>query len=64
VNRADKLSKHLAEKMEEISDRLQKATLEVTDLKGEQMTRRVTLQDRLAELTLKSDKDKKAVAEK
>ncbi len=64
VTRADKLSRHLAQKMEEISDRLQKATLEVTDLKGEQMTQRVTLQDRLAELTLKSDKDKKALAEK
>jgi hypothetical protein len=64
VTTADKLSRHLAQKMEEISDRLQKSTLQVTDLKGKQMTQRVTLQDRLAELTLKRDKDDKAFAEK
>jgi hypothetical protein len=64
VTHADKLSRHLAQKMEEISDRLQKSTLQVTDLKGQQMTQRVTLQDKLAELTLKREKDEKAFAEK
>jgi len=64
VNQADKLSRHLAKKMDEISDRLQKATIEVTDLKGQLMTSRVALADRLAELTLKKDKDDSAVAKK
>jgi hypothetical protein len=62
VNQADKLSRHLAQKMDEISDRLQKATIEVTDLKGQLMTSRVALADKLAELTLKTAKDEKAVA--
>lgn len=52
VTSADKLSRHLAQKMEEISNRLQKATIEVTDLKGQLMTAKVALSDRLAELTL------------
>jgi hypothetical protein len=64
VNQASKLSRHLAKKMEEISDRLQKATIEVTDLEGQLMTHRVALADRLAELTLKKDKDESTVAKK
>lgn len=63
VNAADKLSRHLAKKMEEISERLQKATIEVTDLKGKLMTGKVALADRLAELTLET-KPPTAVADK
>lgn len=63
VTSADKLSRHLAQKMEEISDRLQKATIQVTDEKGKLMTAKVALSDRLAELTLAADKSK-AVADK
>jgi hypothetical protein len=57
VPRADKLSRHLAQKMEEISDKLQKATIQATDLQSQLLARRVTLQDRLAELTLAHRKD-------
>lgn len=53
VPQAQTLSRGLAKKMEEISDRLQKATLDVATVEGEQMTRRVELQDKLAELKLK-----------
>lgn len=64
VGTAQKLSQNLAKKMEEISDRLQKSTIEVTDLEGKLMTSRITIQDRLAELRLEPDaaKDKPAVA--
>ncbi|MBK7580841.1 MAG: DUF4139 domain-containing protein [Myxococcales bacterium] len=60
VASADKLSRHLAKKMEEISERLQKSTIEVTDLKGKLMTGKVALSDRLAELTLVGEKPKLA----
>lgn len=63
VTSAQKLSRHLAQKMEEISDRLQKATIEVSDLKGKLMTGKVALSDRLAELSLEAKKPA-AVAEK
>ncbi len=63
VTSADKLSRHLAQKMEEISNRLQRATIEVTDLKGQLMTGKVALSDRLAELTLSPEKPN-AVADK
>ena len=63
VNAADKLNRHLAKKMEEISERLQKATIEVSDLKGKLMTGKVALADRLAELTLET-KPPTAVADK
>jgi len=63
VTSADKLSRHLAQKMEEISDRLQKATIEVSDLKGKLMTGKVALSDRLAELSLEAKKPAR-VAEK
>jgi hypothetical protein len=52
VQQAARLRQHLAEKMEEISDKLQQATMEMTDLKGQLMTLRIELQDRIAELTL------------
>ncbi len=53
VPQAAKLRTHLSEKMAEISDKLQQATLALSDLSGEQMTIRIALQDKLAELTLK-----------
>jgi hypothetical protein len=57
VPQAARLRRHLAKKMEEISDRLQQATMEMTDLKGQQMTLRIELQDKLAELTLEREDD-------
>ncbi len=38
--------------MEEISDKLQAATMGLTDLEGRLMTMRIELQDKLAELSL------------
>ena len=64
VPNAQKLSRHLAQKMEEISDRLQKATLEVTDLEGQVLATRVALSDRLAELSLEGRKTEQKVAER
>lgn len=55
VGQAGKLRRHLQEKMEEISERLQDATMETTQLKGDLMMLRIALQDRLAELTLERD---------
>lgn len=52
VGQAGKLRRHLQQKMEEISERLQDATMETTQLKGDLMTLRIALQDRLAELSL------------
>jgi uncharacterized coiled-coil protein SlyX len=57
VAQAQKLSKHLADKMQEISEKLQQATIALTDLKGQQMTLRIELQDKLADLTLKQKKE-------
>lgn len=53
VSQAAKLRKHLANKMEEISSKLQESTIEMSDLKGELMTLRIDLQDKLADLSLK-----------
>ena len=56
VSQAQALSRNLAQKMDEISQRLQKLTLFVADLEGQLLAQRVSLEDRLAELTLaKSD---------
>ncbi|HEY3500403.1 MAG TPA: DUF4139 domain-containing protein [Polyangiaceae bacterium] len=55
VAQAQALSRNLAAKMDEISQRLQKLTLEVADLDGELLKERVALEDRLAELTLKKE---------
>lgn len=61
VPQAAELSRNLAKKMGEISDQLQKATLHAAGIEGERLTRRVALEDRLAELTLETRRD--AVAE-
>mgnify|MGYP001222902775 CR=1 FL=1 len=63
VPNAQKLSRHLAQKMEEISDRLQKATIEVTDLEGQVLSTRISLEDRLAELSLEEKKPKEKLAD-
>ena len=52
VPSARKLSQHLASKMEDISQRLQDLTVQTTEIEGELMTKRITIQDRIAELTL------------
>jgi hypothetical protein len=52
VAQAQVLSRSLAQKMDEISQRLQKLTLQVADIDGQILAQRVTLEDRLAELTL------------
>jgi len=52
VTQAQVLSRSLAQKMDEISQRLQKLTLQVADIDGQILAQRVTLEDRLAELTL------------
>jgi uncharacterized coiled-coil DUF342 family protein len=63
VPQAAELSRNLAKKMNEISDRLQKSTLDAASVEGERLTRRVALEDRLAELTLESRRDQ-AVAKR
>lgn len=57
VPQAAELSRNLAKKMAEISDRLQKSTLDAASVEGERLTRRVALEDRLAELTLESRRE-------
>jgi hypothetical protein len=57
VPQAAELSRNLAKKMGEISDRLQKSTLDAASVEGERLTRRVALEDRLAELTLESRRE-------
>jgi hypothetical protein len=54
VPQAQELSRNLAKKMAEISDKLQKSTLDAASVEGQRLTRRVALEDRLAELTLDS----------
>lgn len=61
VPQAQELSRDLAKKMAEISDSLQKATLSAASVEGQRLTRRVALEDRLAELTLES-RNQQAVA--
>ena len=62
VAQAQALSRNLAAKMDEISQRLQKLTIQMADLDGELLKERVALEDRLAELTLQ--KPSAAVAAK
>jgi len=57
VPQAAELSRNLAKKMAEISDKLQKSTLDAASVEGERLTRRVALEDRLAELTLEGRRD-------
>jgi hypothetical protein len=52
VKDGKKLVRHLSTRMREISDRLQKATIEVTDLESKVLTKRIEMQDRIAELHL------------
>ena len=60
VPQAARLRAHLAKKMEEISNKLQDSTMQMTDLKGKLMTLRIELQDKLAELTLKREDNENA----
>jgi hypothetical protein len=57
VPQAGELSRHLAKKMEEISQRLQKATIDGADLEAQRLTERVAMEDQLAELTLEKRKE-------
>ena len=52
-----KLRAHLSDKMDEISDKLQETTMELADLKGQLMTASIELQDRVAELSLRKERD-------
>lgn len=54
VAQAGELSRHLAKKMEEISQRLQKATIDAADLEAKRLTERVAMEDQLSELTLEN----------
>jgi chromosome segregation ATPase len=62
VAQAQKLSRHLSDKMQEISEKLQQTTIQMSDLKGQQMALRIELQDKLAELTLRPPKSEAASA--
>jgi hypothetical protein len=64
VKTAQDLSRHLAKKMQEVSDLLQKATIRATDLQEDLMTRRIRVEDKLAELTLSREQKDGKVAEK
>jgi flagellar biosynthesis chaperone FliJ len=64
VKAAQDLSRHLAKKMQEVSDRLQKATIRAADLQEELMTRRIRVEDKLAELTLTKEAPAEKVAGK
>ncbi|HVJ22130.1 MAG TPA: OmpA family protein [Polyangiaceae bacterium] len=57
VTQAQELSRKLAKKMDEISEKLQQSTLEAAGVEGQRLTRRVALEDRLAELTLETRRD-------
>jgi hypothetical protein len=57
VPQAQELSRNLAKKMAEISDKLQKSTLDAASVEGQRLTHRVALEDRLAELTLETRRD-------
>jgi hypothetical protein len=52
VPQAAKLRSHLSDKMEEVSNKLQDATIELSELRAKLMALRIDLQDKLAELTL------------
>ncbi len=57
VTQAGELSRNLAKKMEEISQRLQKATIDAADLEAKRLTERVAMEDQLSELTLENRKE-------
>ncbi len=48
VTQASRLRRHLVTKMEDISNRLQRATIDLSNVRGELMTVRIALQDRIA----------------
>jgi hypothetical protein len=52
VKDGKKLTKHLSSRMRDISDRLQDATIEMTNVQGEVLTKSIEMQDRIAELHL------------
>jgi hypothetical protein len=62
VAQAGELSRHLAKKMEEISQRLQKATIDAADLEAKRLTERVAMEDQLSELTLENHKPNSVAA--
>lgn len=57
VTQASELSRHLAKKMEEMSQRLQRATIDAADLEAKRLTERVAMEDQLSELTLEKRKE-------
>ena len=57
VTQASELSRHLAKKMEEMSQRLQRATIDAADLEAQRLTERVAMEDQLSELTLEKRKE-------
>ncbi|MEP7050425.1 MAG: DUF4139 domain-containing protein [Pseudomonadota bacterium] len=57
VTQASELSRHLAKKMEELSQRLQQATIAAADIEAQRLTERVSMEDQLAELTLEKRKE-------
>jgi len=57
VPQAADLSRNLAKKMAEISEKLQRSTLDAASVEGQRLTRRVALEDRMAELTLESRRE-------
>jgi hypothetical protein len=57
VPQAGELSRHLAKKMEEISQRLQRATIDAADLEAQRLTERVAMEDQLSEVTLEKRKE-------
>jgi hypothetical protein len=60
VRQAGRLRQHLMSKMTEISERLQTMTMDATELKGNLMTLRISLQDKLADLSLERKPDEAA----
>ena len=62
VAQAGELSRHLSKKMEEISQRLQKTTIDAADLQAKRLTERVAMEDQLSELTLENRKQNETAA--
>ena len=58
VGKAQSLSSHLAKRMKSVSDDLDQATIDVTELQTKQLTARIELSNLVADLTI----DKKAAA--
>jgi seryl-tRNA synthetase len=55
VKRAQELSGHLAERMEQLGDKLDALTVEVTELETDRLKARIELQNMVAELTLRDE---------